>query len=69
MTDASTSLVRTRHHFDTILGVLPIVAVLSLAGCAQLDSPVAPPKAIALAPASTEQPSASERPGSSSIAC
>jgi hypothetical protein len=51
MTDVSTSLVRTRQQFDTLLGVLPLVAVLSLAGCAQLDSPMAPPKAIALAPA------------------
>ena len=54
MTAINTSMGRKRQQFDAFPRVLPILAVLTIAGCAQLESPVAPQKTIAsLAPAST----------------
>ena len=51
MTDINTSIGSKQHKLDTFLGVLPILAILALTGCAQLESPVAPQKIIAsLAP-------------------
>lgn len=53
MRQISTSPVRRRQQVSAPPGVLPILALLTLAGCAQLESPVAPPGTIAtLAPAS-----------------
>jgi hypothetical protein len=53
MTGINTNIARKRQQFDAFPGVLPILAVLTIAGCAQLESPVAPQSTIAaLAPAS-----------------
>lgn len=53
MSDYSTSIASKRHKFDAFLGGLPILAIFTLAGCTQLESPVAPDLTIAmLAPAS-----------------
>lgn len=52
MSDNSTSIVSKRHNIDAFLGGLPILAIFTLAGCTQLESPVAPHMTIAsLAPA------------------
>lgn len=48
MSGSSTRTVSRRQNGSALTGVLPILAVLTVAGCAQLDSPVAPPKAIAI---------------------
>jgi hypothetical protein len=53
MTDISTNLVRKQQRFGALRALFPIAAVLSVAGCAQLDSAVAPQRMVALALAGT----------------
>ena len=52
MTDSKQAIDRKRHRVNAVPGVFSVLAVLTLAGCGQLDSPVAPQAIAFSAPAS-----------------
>jgi hypothetical protein len=52
MTGIKRAVSRRRPRFEVFPNVLRIVALLALTGCGPLDSPLAPPKTVVLAPVS-----------------